>query len=160
KAGRYSDVYGLGAILFFLVTGRPPFHADTVAETLECVLNNEPVSPLVLNPSVPEDIAAICLKCLEKDPAQRYATAQDLADELSRFLSDETVQARSHRWTNFGTTLWSDSKYAQEYRDHADEVIVERRYLFQVVRSFLRYFAEREELQICDLGCGDGSLAA
>ncbi|MCI0744869.1 MAG: protein kinase [Verrucomicrobia subdivision 3 bacterium] len=94
KAGRYSDVYALGGILFYLVTGRAPFIAGTVAETLHHVLNTEPVSPRLLNPSVPADIATICLKCLEKDPAKRYQTAQQLVDELTRFLNGEPIQAR------------------------------------------------------------------
>jgi len=94
RAGRYSDVYGLGAILFYLVTGRPPFVAGNVVETLHHVLNTEPVSPRLLNPSVPQDIATICLKCLEKEPAKRFQTAQQLADELSRFLNDEPIHAR------------------------------------------------------------------
>lgn len=94
KAGRYSDVYSLGGILFYLVTGRPPFVAESVAETLHHVLNTEPVSPRLLNPGVPQDIATICLKCLEKQPSKRYQTAQQLADELTRFLSDEPIQAR------------------------------------------------------------------
>lgn len=94
KAGRYSDVYSLGGILFYLVTGRPPFVAESIAETLHQVLNAEPVSPRLLNPGVPEDIATICLKCLEKEPAKRYQTARQLADELDRFLGGEAIQAR------------------------------------------------------------------
>jgi eukaryotic-like serine/threonine-protein kinase len=94
KAGRYSDVYGLGAILFYLVTGRPPFVAENVAETLHHVLNTEPVSPRLLNPSVPQDIATICLKCLEKEPAKRYQAARELAVELNRFLNGKPIHAR------------------------------------------------------------------
>src|SRR5216117_3277060 len=82
KAGRYSDVYSLGGILFYLVTGRPPFVGETVAEALHHVLNTEPVSPRLLNPSVPQDIATICLKCLEKEPGKRCATAQSLAEDI------------------------------------------------------------------------------
>lgn len=94
RAGRYSDVYALRGILFYLVTGRPPFLAGTVTETLQEVLNTDAVSPRLLNPSVPLDLATICLKCLEKEPARRYATAQELADELGRFVRDEPIRAR------------------------------------------------------------------
>jgi tetratricopeptide (TPR) repeat protein/tRNA A-37 threonylcarbamoyl transferase component Bud32 len=94
KAGRYSDVYSLGGILFYLVTGRPPFVAENVAETLQQVLNTDPVSPRLLNPSVPQDIATICLKCLEKEPAKRYQTAHELVEELKHFLNGEPIHAR------------------------------------------------------------------
>src|SRR4030095_8686259 len=80
-----SDVYASGAILFHLVTGRPPFVAETVPETLDQVVNDEPVSPRLLNPSLPRDLETICRKCLEKERTRRYASAQELADELNRF---------------------------------------------------------------------------
>ena len=158
KAGRYSDVYGLGAILFYLVTGRPPFVAENVAQTLYHVLNTEPMSPRMLSPSVPEDIATICLKCLEKKPAKRYPTARLLADELDRFLGDEPVLAAAAAWTDFNQTLWSNSEYGCRYLGHADEIIPARRYLFFICQSFLNFFAPKGALHICDLGCGDGSL--
>ncbi len=159
KAGRYSDVYSLGGILFYLVTGRPPFLSDTVAETMHHVLNTEPVSPRLLNPSVPQDIATICLKCLEKEPAKRYQTAQQMADDLGRFLRDEPLLAPATAWTDFKHTLWATDKYRDGYLETADQVIPARQYLFFICRSFLNFFAPPGALQICDLGCGDGSLA-
>ena len=94
NVGPASDVYSLGAVLYASLTGRAPFVADSPVDTLFQVMRKEPVSPRVLNPSVPMDLENICLKCIQKEPERRYETAKDLASDLKRFLSGEPVRAR------------------------------------------------------------------
>jgi serine/threonine-protein kinase len=90
-----ADIYALGAILYFCLTRRPPFLASSPVETLVLILESEPVPPRKLNPAVPRSLERICLRCLAREPEDRYATAQEVADDLDRFLQGQPILAEA-----------------------------------------------------------------
>ena len=98
QVGPATDIYSLGAILYRLLIGRPPFVGETVIEIVRQVADSDPVPPRHLQPTIPIDLETICLKCLNKQPTQRYSSAAALAEDLRRFLADEPILARPINW--------------------------------------------------------------
>jgi WD40 repeat protein len=147
--GPRTDIYSIGAILYFLLTGRPPFQANSLEQTLLQITQSEPAAPCVLNPATPRDIQTICLKCLSKEPNRRYASARALCDDLDCFIAGRPIQARpvgrleySWRWsrrnpgfaltiaaaavaclTGFAATVWQWQRADRHARQLADELV-------------------------------------
>ena len=109
---RASDVYSLGAILYEMLTGRPPYQAASYLDTIMLVLDSELVPPHVLNPKVHRDLELICLKCLERQPRLRYATAGELEKDLQAFLHGEPISARPISLTYFAGRMLAETHHA------------------------------------------------
>src|SRR5260370_15400467 len=102
KVGKATDVYGLGAVLYQLLTDHPPFAGGTTYETIKLLLDTEPRPPRQLNPKVDRELSTICLKCLEKDPQRRYPAAAGLAEDLEHWLKHEPIQAKPSGFLTHG----------------------------------------------------------
>jgi eukaryotic-like serine/threonine-protein kinase len=112
EVGRATDVYGLGALLYATLTGRAPFQSASPVDTVLQVLEQDPLPPRLLNPGVDADLEMIALRCLQKPAELRYATADDLADDLERFLANEPIAARSSRFDQVLTRAFRETHHA------------------------------------------------
>jgi serine/threonine protein kinase len=116
ELGPASDVYSIGAVLYELITARPPFKAESTLETLLQVLHQDAAPPRILNPNVDADLEAICLKCLEKDPTLRYSSAAALAEDLERYLHGEPVSAGSINLLDRVSRTLAFSQHDKQFR--------------------------------------------
>ncbi len=167
QVGPSADVYSLGATLYCLLTRRPPFQAASSLETLKQVVEQEPASPRLLNPSVDRDLDTICLKCLQKSASNRFVTAQDLADELGRYLRGEPIRSRPvslvsrvWRWCRrnpLGTALVA-SLLAGVTALGISAVFIQRARELSDLKDRLQVTIDRPELSQAYLGLGEGLI--
>jgi serine/threonine protein kinase len=140
-----SDVFSLGAILYELLTGSPPFHGETFGEQVRLIREQEPTLPRRRNPEIPGDLQDVCLKALEKRPENRYATAREMADDLERFLAGEKVHAVPTAYSNL-----MSGKIGQHMRElegwRAEEIVSENE--FEALRKDYGRLVEREDAWI------------
>ncbi len=124
ELGPACDVYGLGALLYELLTGRPPFRSETPLDTIMQVLEREPVPPRLLNAKIDRDLEKICLKCLEKDPRSRYPAAEALVLDLQRYLNGESVSASGFNVLDRLTRTLDRGQYDFEFRSWGNMLLI------------------------------------
>ncbi len=124
KVGPATDIYALGVILYELLTGRPPFRGASLLETIEQVREHDAVPPRSLQPRVPRDLEIVCLKCLEKSPQRRYASAAELAEDLNRFLHGDPVEAQSATLLDQVARTISHHSFDERFRGFADRLLL------------------------------------
>lgn len=124
ELGPPCDVYGLGAMLYELVTGRPPFRSETPLDTIMEVIEREPVPPRLLNAKVDRDLETICLKCLEKRAQDRYASAEAMAADLQRYLNGDSISARSINVIDRMARTLERSQHDIEFRSYGNMVLL------------------------------------
>jgi tetratricopeptide (TPR) repeat protein/tRNA A-37 threonylcarbamoyl transferase component Bud32 len=148
--GPAADTYALGAMLYQVLTGRPPFMGETPLETVRQVVDDEPVPPSRLVPRVPRDLETICLKCLQKEPKKRYETAQHLADDLDRYRSGNTIKARR-------TTFWERGwKWSKRHPTRALAVAVSLLVCLGAIGGYIVYLDRKNNSILKEWNTGDG----